>query len=47
MLFALVLFLTAMAQRDIHHVAAWVMLGLAGLIAVSGLIVLFTFPARF
>ena len=38
---------TAMAQRDIHHVAAWVMLGLAGLIAVSGLIVLFTFPARF
>ena len=46
-LFALVLFLTAMAQRDIHHVAAWVMLGLAGLIAVSGLIVLLTFPARF
>ena len=29
-LFALVLFLTAMAQRDIHHVAAWIMLGLAG-----------------
>ena len=46
-LFALVLFLTAMAQRDIHHVAAWIMLGLAGLIAVSGLVVLLTFPARF
>lgn len=46
-LFALVLFLTAMAQRDIHHVAAWVMLGLAGAIAVSGFIVLLTFPARF
>jgi hypothetical protein len=46
-LFALVLFLTAMAQRDIHHVAAWIMLGLAGAIAVGGLIVLFTFPVRF
>ena len=46
-LFALVLFLTAMAQRDIHHVAAWIMLGLAGAIAVSGFIVLLTFPARF
>ena len=45
-LFALVLFLTAMAQRDIHHVATWIMLGLAGLIAVGGLIVLLTFPAR-
>ena len=46
-LFALVLFLTAMAQRDVHHVAAWMMLGLAGVIAVGGLIVLFTFPALF
>jgi hypothetical protein len=46
-LFALVLFLTAMAQRDIHHLAAWIMLGLAGLIAVGGLIVLLTFPVRF
>ena len=46
-LFALVLFLTAMAQREIHHIAAWTMLGLAGLIAVGGLIVLLTFPARF
>jgi hypothetical protein len=46
-LFALVLFLTAMAQRDIHHVAAWIMLGLAGVIAVSGLVVLLTFPTRF
>ncbi|WP_082571071.1 hypothetical protein [Agromyces sp. Root1464] len=46
-LFALVLFLTAMAQRDIHHIAAWMMLGLAGLIAVGGLIVLLTFPTRF
>ena len=46
-LFALVLFLTAMAQRDIHHVAAWMMLGLAALIALGGFIVLLTFPARF
>lgn len=46
-LFALVLFLTAMAQRDIHHVAAWIMLGLAGIIALGGFIVLLTFPARF
>ena len=46
-LFALVLFLTAMAQRDIHHLAAWTMLGLAGLIAVAGFVVLLTFPARF
>ncbi|WP_235511427.1 hypothetical protein [Agromyces sp. Root81] len=46
-LFALVLFLTAMAQRDIHHVAAWMMLGLAGVIAVSGFVVLLTFPMRF
>ncbi|SIO26942.1 hypothetical protein [Agromyces cerinus] len=46
-LFALVLFLTAMAQRDIHHVAAWMMLGLAGVIALSGFVVLLTFPMRF
>jgi hypothetical protein len=46
-LFALVLFLTAMAQRDIHHVAAWIMLGLAGLIALAGFFVLLTFPMRF
>ena len=46
-MFALVLFLTAMAQRDIHHRAAWIMLGLAGLIALTGLIVLLTFPVRF
>lgn len=46
-LFALVLFLTAMAQRDIHHIAAWMMLGLAGVIAIGGFIVLLTFPARF
>ena len=46
-LFALVLFLTAMAQRDIHHIAAWMMLGLAGLIALGGFLVLLTFPARF
>ena len=46
-LFALVLFLTAMAQRDIHHFAAWMMLGLAGVIALSGFVVLLTFPVRF
>ena len=46
-LFALVLFLTAMAQRDIHHFAAWMMLGLAGVIALSGFVVVLTFPMRF
>ncbi|MDR6905041.1 hypothetical protein J2X63_000727 [Agromyces sp. 3263] len=45
-LFALVLFLTAMAQRDIHHVAAWIMLGLAGLVALAGFVVMLTFPVR-
>ncbi|WP_235933870.1 hypothetical protein [Agromyces humi] len=45
-LFALVLFLTAMAQRDIHHVAAWIMLGLAALVALAGFVVMLTFPAR-
>ena len=45
-LFALVLFLTAMAQRDIHHVAAWIMLGLAALVALSGFAVMLTFPVR-
>ncbi|GGI43917.1 hypothetical protein BCL57_000201 [Agromyces flavus] len=44
-LFALVLFLTAMAQRDIRHVAAWVLLGLAGVIAVIGFVAMLTFPA--
>ena len=45
-LFALVLFLTAMAQRDIHHVAAWIMLGLAALVALAGFVVMLTFPVQ-
>jgi hypothetical protein len=46
-LFALVLFLAAIAQRGISLVASRIVLGLAGTIALVGLIVLFTFPVRF
>lgn len=46
-LFALVLFLSAIAQRGISLVASRIVLGLAGTIALAGLIVLFTFPVRF
>ena len=46
-LFALVLFLSAIAQRGISLVASRIVLGLAGAIALVGLIVLFTFPVRF
>lgn len=46
-LFALVLFLSAIAQRGISLVASRIVLGLAGAIAFVGLIVLFTFPVRF
>ena len=46
-LFALVLFLSAIAQRGISLIASRIVLGLAGTIAVVGLIVLFTFPVRF
>jgi hypothetical protein len=46
-LFALVLFLAAIAQRGISLVASRIVLGLAGAIALVGLVVLFTFPIRF
>jgi hypothetical protein len=42
-----VLFLAAIAQRGISLVASRIVLGLAGTIALVGLIVLFTFPVRF
>lgn len=45
-LFALVLFLAAIAQRGISLLASRIVLGLAGTIALVGLIVLFTFPIR-
>jgi hypothetical protein len=46
-LFALVLFLAAIAQRGISLLASRIVPGLGGAIAVVGLIVLFTFPVRF
>jgi hypothetical protein len=45
-LFALVLFLAAIAQRGISLLASRIVLGLAGVLAVAGLIVLITFPIR-
>lgn len=45
-LFALVLFLAAIAQRGISLLASRIVLGLAGTIALVGLGVLFTFPIR-
>ncbi len=45
-LFALVLFLAAIAQRGISLLASRIVLGLAGVLAITGLIVLFTFPIR-
>ncbi len=45
-LFALVLFLAAIAQRGISLLASRIVLGLAGTLALGGLIVLFTFPIR-
>ena len=45
-LFALVLFLAAIAQRGISLLASRIVLGLAGTLAVAGLAVLFTFPIR-
>ncbi|WP_461473910.1 hypothetical protein [Microbacterium sp. HJ5] len=46
-LFALVLFLAAIAQRGISLIASRIVLWLAGGIALVGLIVLLTFPIRF
>jgi hypothetical protein len=45
-LFALVLFLAAIAQRGISLLASRIVLGLAGVLALAGLVVLFTFPIR-
>ncbi|HEX5856629.1 MAG TPA: hypothetical protein VFY91_00830 [Microbacterium sp.] len=45
-MFALVLFLAAIAQRGIQPLATRIILGLAGGLAVVGLIVLLTFPIR-
>ena len=45
-LFALVLFLAAIAQRGISLLASRIVLGLAGVLAIAGLVVLLTFPIR-
>ena len=45
-LFALVLFLAAIAQRGISLLGSRIVLGLAGVLALTGLVVLFTFPIR-
>jgi hypothetical protein len=45
-LFALVLFLAAIAQRGVSVLAARIVLGLAGALAVTGVVLLFTFPIR-
>jgi len=45
-LFALVLFLAAIAQRGVSLLASRIVLGLAGVLALTGLVVLFTFPIR-
>ena len=46
-MFALVLFLAAIAQRGISLLASRIVLGLAGTLALIGLIALLTFPIRF
>ena len=43
-LFALVLFLTAMSQRDLTVWVRWVLLGLAGVVGVVGAVIMLTFP---
>lgn len=45
-LFALVLFLAAIAQRGISVLASRIVLGVAGLLALAGLVLLLTFPIR-
>ena len=45
-MFALVLFLAAIAQRGGSVLATRIVLGLAGVLALTGLAVLFTFPIR-
>ena len=44
MLFALVLFLTAMSQRDLVMWVRWVLLGLAVVVGVTGAIIMLTVP---
>lgn len=46
-LFALVLFLAAIAQRGISLLGSRIVLGLAGVMATAGLVLLVTFPVRF
>lgn len=45
-LFALVLFLTAMSQRDIKEWVAWILLGLGVAIGLVGVAIMFTFPIK-
>lgn len=45
-LFALVLFLTAMSQRDIQPWVRRVLVGLAAFLAVAGVVLLVTFPIK-
>jgi hypothetical protein len=45
-LFALVLFLTAMAQRDITRWVRTVLLSLAIVVGLAGVVVMFTFPIK-
>ncbi|MDY0910165.1 hypothetical protein [Microbacterium sp. CFBP9034] len=45
-LFALVLFLSAIAQRGIAVLASRIVLGLAGVLAAGGMVLLLTFPIR-
>ena len=43
-LFALVLFLTAMSQRDLTMWVRWVLLGLAVVVGITGAVIMLTFP---
>ncbi|MET0933467.1 MAG: hypothetical protein ABWX56_07110 [Mycetocola sp.] len=43
-LFAMVLFFTAMSQRSTSHFAGWFLLGLGIVVAVAGMVILATFP---
>lgn len=45
-LFALVLFLTAMSQRDLARAIRLALLSLAGVVGVAGFVVLLTFPIK-
>lgn len=44
MLLALVLFLTAMSQRNISLLSSRLLLGLAIIVALGGTVIMFTFP---